>query len=86
MVILMNKGEPFVYSTFFEAAEKAQTNDVIYDCSNEYRVPDYIRISELEERIKKTSKFSNKRAELECELRLLMADSLRFENRKKERK
>lgn len=83
MVILMKNGKPYVYGSFRSAAEYADPNDIIYETEKEYRAPDYNKISELEKRIKNTSRFSNKRTKLECELRLLMIDSLKFENRKK---
>lgn len=83
-VILITGGKPYAYSTFKEAAFKANPNDLIYCGSDEYRVPDYAELKKIEDRLNHTSKFSNKRHALESKLKSLVSEAMRFENKLRE--
>lgn len=85
--MIFGKTKPTVCRDFHEAKEKAVVGDRILlvnrDETEEYIVPDYAKMHELETRIKTLGKFSSQRRALTLELQKIMVSTLKFEERSK---
>lgn len=86
--MVLGKSKPMIYKDFHEAKEKAVVGDRIVlvngETTEEYIVPDYAKMAELEERIKSLGKFTTARKSLMLEQSRLMAATLKFEERSKQ--
>lgn len=86
-LVIGRGGKPMIYKDFHEAKEKAAAGDRIIlthaDKSEEYIVPDYSKMEELEEEIKKLGKFTYARRTLTLKLARMNGEALRFEERSK---
>lgn len=87
-MVIGRGGKPMIYKDFHEAKEKAAAGDRIIlthaDKSEEYIVPDYSKMEELEEEIKKLGKFTYARKTLTLKLARMTGEALRFEERSKQ--
>ena len=86
-MVISQKDRPVIYRDFREAKEKAAVGDRILvvhnECCEEYTVPDYARLMELEREISKLGKFTNARRMLTLKLHTMMGETLKFEERSK---
>ena len=86
-MVINGKDRPTVYKDFHEAKERAGIGDKILvahnGCCEEYTVPDYAKLAELENEIMKLGKFTNARRALILKLHRMMGETLKFEERSK---
>ena len=81
IVTVISKGKPYVYNSFHAAKEKACIGDTIYEGENEYIVPDYKKMYDLECRIRGLGKFSTQRKNLILRLANMTKNAIKFEER-----